>query len=372
MADYVVSADAGNGGTNVVLAKPGGGYKRYYEPSVRAIATGDSLGLGEGFEMQYSYVDWYGNRYITGDDVIRVTRRGLERHMGANRYGDEFHQFLVANAIANLGVRKGTVDLTLFAPPGLFASVKQVVQERFLDNEGLVEIQLKGDKKPRQWQYENVTVWPEGLGAAICFVVDEDGTMVDTDILQGETVILDIGAFTLDALKLVDGQFAPESLEHATWQHAGVNTHVREPLLRMLHKRHDDFGGLSVDDIDVVIRRGFIEGDFTIRVAGMETNLESAVMNLCERYADWIANNICDGVFSGFQGIKSVILVGGGASLIQDKLEQIYGVFKPTDAQKGGKILNPKRHPLTKKIHPVDMNAVGGLRFALMRQQEKA
>ena len=77
MPDYIVSADAGNGGTNVVMAKKNGGYKRFYEPSVRAIATGDSLGLGKDFEVQYEYVDWYGSRYVTGDDVIRVTRRGL-------------------------------------------------------------------------------------------------------------------------------------------------------------------------------------------------------------------------------------------------------------------------------------------------------
>lgn len=92
MVDYVISADAGNGGTNVVMAKAGGGYKNYYEPSVRAIATGQSLGLGQ-FVMDYEYVDWYGNRYVTGDDVVRVTRRGLERHMGAGATGKNFIGF---------------------------------------------------------------------------------------------------------------------------------------------------------------------------------------------------------------------------------------------------------------------------------------
>ena len=67
MTDYIVSADAGNGGTNAVMAKENGKYKRYYEPSVRAMATGDSLGLGLQFEMEYEYVDWYGSRYVTGD-----------------------------------------------------------------------------------------------------------------------------------------------------------------------------------------------------------------------------------------------------------------------------------------------------------------
>lgn len=372
MVDYIVSADAGNGGTNVVLAKKSGGYKRYYEPSVRAVATGESLGLGEQFELQYDYVDWYGNRYVTGDDVVRVTRRGLERHMGANRYGDEFHQFLVANALANLGIKRGSVDLTLFAPPGLFAQAKQEIEERFMEDEGLVQIQLKSDRKPREWHYESVTVWPEGLGAAICFMIDDKGTMIDTDLLAGETVILDIGAFTLDALRLQDGNFNPESLEHATWENAGVNTHVREPLLRMLQKKHEDFKVLTVDDIDHVIRRGFIGEDFSLSVAGMEVDLAPAVQSLSERYADWIANNICDGVFNGFRGVKAVILVGGGATMVADKLQDIYGIFNPKSTDRGGKVLNAKKHPMTKKVHPVDMNAVGGLRFAMMRQQQNS
>jgi len=370
MVDYIVSADAGNGGTNVVLAKKKGGYKRFYEPSVRAVATGDSLGLGKGFEVQYEYVDWYGNRYITGDDVIRVTRRGLERHMGANRYGDEFHQFLVANALARMGVKKGTVDLTLFAPPGLFASVRDEMIDRFMENDGVVRIQLKGDRKPREWQYSEVVVLPEGLGAVWCLVVDEKGEYVTSDLLAGEVVVLDIGAYTLDALKLTDGNFNPESLEHATWQNAGVNTHVREPLLRMLHKRDHDFGVLTVDDMDAVLRRGFMEDDFTLYVAGKEANLESVVENYSERYADWIANNIIDGVFNGFQGIKAAILVGGGAGMVADKIQELYGVYDPNKPNKSGKILNPKKHDLTKKIHPVDMNAVGGLRFALTRHKQ--
>lgn len=371
MADYTISADAGNGGTNVVIAK-GKGYKRYYDPSVRAVATGESLGLGAGFELQYSYVDWYGSRYVTGDDVLRITKRGLERHIGQNRYGDEFHQFLVANAIANLGVKKGTVDLTLFAPPGFFVEAKAEIKERFMENDGKVEIQLKGDRKPRQWQYETVTVWPEGLGAAVCFMVDDEGNMLDTDILAGEVVILDIGAFTLDALKLQDGSFVPESLEHATWQNAGVNTHIREPLLRILHKKDPDFTVLTVDDMDRILRSGFQNGDFVVKVAGKEVDLGGPVDAMCERYADWIANNICDGVFNGFIGVKAVILVGGGAVLVSEKLEEIYGQYDPKKPEKGGKLLNPKKFPTTKKVHPVDMNAVGGLRFSLMRQKQQA
>lgn len=357
MPDYIVSCDPGNGGNNAVLAKPNGGYKTFYEPSVRAAATGDSLGLGEEWELQYDYVDWYGHRYVTGDDVLRITRRNLERHLGIQRYGNEFHQFLVAVALAKLGVTKGAVDLTLFAPPGIYNEARALIQERFLENDGQVQIKLKGDKKPRQWRYESVTVWPEGIGAAACFVIDDNGEFIHSEVLSGETVILDLGAHTLDALKLTDGNFNPESLEHATWDNGGIHVHVREPILRALHKKHDDLTVLTVDDVDRVIRLGFVSDDFTLRAAGYEIDLKPLVEKYRERYAEWIANNICDGVFGGFRGIKSVILVGGGAVLVEDYMREWYD----------SKILDRKKHPTTKKIHPVDFNAVGGLRFALMR-----
>ncbi len=357
MSDNVISVDPGNGGTNAVLAKAGGGFKSVYFPSVRAAATGDSLGLGADLELQYEYADWYGHRYVVGDDVIRVTRRNLERHMGAARYGNEMYQFLVAVALAKLGIKEGTVDLTLFAPPGMYVDAKQTMLDRFTGDRREVEIKLKGDKKPRHWHYNHVQIWPEGIGAAACFIVDDEGNLTKNDVLSGDTVILDIGAHTLDALKMVDGNFNPEALETATWENGGLNVHIREPILRTVKKQGDDFANLSVDDIDVVIRRGLEEKDYTLKVAGVEVELQSLMEKHSVRFAEWIANNICDGVFGSFRGIKSVIVVGGEATLVEDHLKKWYGP----------KILDRKKYPSTKKIHPVDFNAVGGLRFALMR-----
>ncbi|HEX2623344.1 MAG TPA: ParM/StbA family protein, partial [Phototrophicaceae bacterium] len=312
MADYIASVDAGNGGTNAILAKPDGGYKAHYEPSVRAAATGATLGLDKDQEMQYDYVDWNGHRYVTGDDVVRVTRRNLERHMGGNRYGNEFHQFLVAVALAKLGVKEGKVDLTLFAPPGLFTTVKQTIIDRFMEEKGKVQIKLKSDKTARSWTYERVRVMPEGLGAVSCFLFDDQGELQDDSILAGEVVVMDSGAFTLDALKMQDGNFNPESLEHATWENGGVDVHIRQPILRVLKQKSEDFANTTVDDVDRVIRLGTVTGDYVLRAGGVEVNLKPLLDKHCERYAEWIANNILDGVFNGLRGIKSLILVGGG------------------------------------------------------------
>lgn len=363
-ADYLAVDDGGNGGNKLDLLEIATGKtKQTYEASVRAVATGDTLGMEDGMaEIKYQYIDWYGSRYVTGDDVIRVTRRGLERHMGANRYGEEFHRFLVASALAKAGVKEGAVDLTLFAPPGMYKEAREKILNGFQQNDGKVEIKLKNDKKPRQWRYSNVRVMPEGIGVAAAFMFNKSGEYVGGDIFAGENIILDPGAYTLDAIKLVDGSFNPESLEHATIENGGVNTHVREPLLRLIHKQSDDFKVVTIDDVDLVLRRGLIQGNWTLEIAGKELNLESAAKKLFVRYADWVANNVCDGVFNGFRGIKSVIIASGGQSMIGDQLAALYP----------GKILEQNKFAHVKGISPVFLNAVGGMRFALMQMKQKA
>lgn len=356
----IVSIDAGNGMTNAVLAQKNGKHKSIYFASVRAAATGDSLGLGNQFEMQYEYVDWNKHRYVFGDDVLRVSRKGIERHQGHNRYGNEFHQFLVAVALSQLKMKKAAIDLTLFAPPSLFTKTKQDIQERFAERDGIFEIQFKSDKKERHFQIENVTVYPEGIGAAACFLLDENGDVVDCDTLNGEVLILDSGMYTLDILHMSNGNFNPETLGHATWENEGIKSHILEPVLRQVKKAGTEFSLLTTDDIDCVLRQGITTGDYTLRVAGQAVDLEAAFDNAAHRYSDWISNNILDGHFDGLRGYKHIILVGGGTPLIQQYLENLYG----------NKVLDVSKHPATKNINPIEMNAVGGLRLARMRLKQ--
>ena len=179
-------------------------------------------------------------------------------------------------------------------------------------------------------------------------------------MLEGEVLVLDMGAYTLDALKMSNGNFNPEELEHATFENGGIMTHILEPILHTLKRMGDDFSLLSIEDAERVLRLGLISGDYTLTVAGQAVDVEPLVNKYRERYAGWIANNILDGVFAGLRGIKSVILVGGGALIVEDLMREWYG----------SKVLDRKKHPTTKKIFPVDFNAVGGLRLALNRTKQ--
>ena len=358
MSVQYLSVDAGNGGTNAVKANEKSTPHIYF-PSVRAAATGDSLGLGEQFELEYEYVDWGGHRYVFGDDVIRISRKAIERHQGKFRYGNEFHRFLVATAAAKLGIHQGDVDLTLFAPPGIYMEAKDRIEEQFSQQDGQVAIQLKDDKKLRTWRYSNLTIFPEGIGAAACFAIDADGHPIpNSKVLGGDTVILDMGMYTLDALKMQDGNFNPESLGTATWEGQGIKAHILDPLLRQARKQGDDFSLLTVDDIDAVVRQGLQTGDYTLHVAGKELNLKNLLDKYAERYAEWIANSILDGVFDGLRGIRSCILVGGGAVLTENYLYRWYA----------DKLLRFDASKITSDIEPVYANAVGGIRLAKMRE----
>jgi len=359
MTDFVASVDAGNGGVNVALASfaKSGSYKTYHETAIRAAAVGGTLDTANAKVAGYTVIQWNGHSYVSGDEYLKADRRTLERHMGSNRYGNEFHQFLVAASLAKMGVKEGLIDLTLFAPPGLHNDLKGHIKSRFMEHKGEVTIQLTGDKKPRTWRYENVTVLPEGIGATCCFNINDKGEPVATSAFEGEVVLLDLGAHTLDTLKFVNGDVNPEALQYATWESGGVHVHIREPILRAIRKHNDDFSILTVDDVDRVIRLGSVSDDYALRLAGYEIDLKPLLDKYRERYAEWIANNICDGVFNNLRGIKSLILVGGGAVFVEDHLRKWYG----------DKLLDRKQFETTRKVHPADMNAVGGLRFALMR-----
>ncbi|MBZ0294304.1 MAG: hypothetical protein K8L99_17200 [Anaerolineae bacterium] len=84
-------------------------------------------------------------------------------------------------------------------------------------------------------------------------------------------------------------------------------------------------------------------------MAGYKIDIQPLVEKYHERYAGWIANNIADGVFGGFHGIESVVLVGG-ALLVEDFTREWYG----------DKNLYRKKSPTARRIRPVDFNCVGG------------
>lgn len=192
------------------------------------------------------------------------------------------------------GIKRLNVGST--APPSFDDDDMPDLKKRFAEAGGKVAIKFK-HKKAISWQYSDLTIWPEGIGAAACFALDETGQPADTDSLSGETVILDLGMYTLDALQMSDGNFNPESLQHATWENDGIRANILEPILQLLKKQSADFqivttaNGLAQGGIDT------IDGNYVIQSEQAEVDIEPLFVKYSERYAERIANNIVDGVF---------------------------------------------------------------------------
>lgn len=351
----IAAVDCGNGNTAAMLA---GAKKSISFPSIRTRITSKSLGLGKGSELDITTADWHGDTYAVGDDALLVNRAGIDRHMGINRYGGEHHQFMTAYALARLGVKSGHVDLTLLCPPALYNDLKKPMQEAYTAKP--VQIALKGDKNPREWVYESVSVLPEGYAAALCFSLDANGqTSPLASHLEGDVLLLDTGSFTTNVFRLHNGQMNTADLTQSSIQNAGGHEHIRKPLLEWVQEAGGDLKAVTYDDIDRVLRLASVTGDYELQFGAAKINLQEIVDYLSEQYAYFIGNQL-DTRFNSLQEIKSLLIVGGNADYITPHLQARYG-----------KVIEYRRWPEFRGLHPSDLNAVGALRRALARLAAK-
>ncbi len=348
----IASVDCGNGNTSAILA---GSKKTISFPSIRARITSQTLDLGQGHELDFTSAVWHENTYAVGDDTLLVNRQGIDRHMGVNRYAGEHHQFLTAYALARLGVKSGSVDLTLLCPPAMYNDLKKPMIDAY-SKQG-VEITLKGDKKPREWSYNNVSVLPEGYAALGCFILDAHGSKSSlASKLAGDVVLLDTGAYTANVFRLHNGAFNPADLPQSSISNGGGNTHLRLPLLEWVHGAGGDLTAVTLDDIDRTLRLGSASNDYVLRFGSAEIDLSPMLVHLGKQYADWLANNALDTRYDGLKDISGLLVVGGNAAYIMPHLQNWYG-----------KVIDYTNWRELAGLHPADLNAAGGLRLAQAR-----
>jgi len=368
------SADTGNGMCNVFVRDNSGRIHGFQLPSIRASVTGDSLGLGKR-ELSFEWVETPEGRFVVGDDVMRISRRRVEMHQSLLRYGDGVHMFLtdvtIAKIMQKFHVKPEPIDLTVFCPPGVYARRKNKIKKEFLDHRAY--IQFKRDKNPRTWTYRSVTVWPEGLGAIACFVLNENGEQVPTNALSGRNLVIDLGVLTSDHFIIQDGQFNPEAFQTST--DGGIKSHVLLPVLRDLQRESSQFDHFNWCDIDEVLRRWLKRKSTCFpsksrnpcdkckqdcQLYGPQNTVKLGRMfeSRCNLYANWVANVIIDTGYEASRTCRSVIVVGGGAALIQKHLRQMYGDL----------IFDHSAVETLKGVRLMDMNAAGGLRMALANQ----
>lgn len=364
MARHLIGVDSGNGFGNAVAKNlKNGRVTTAAAASMRAIATGASLGASMADnEALIETVRWFGQLYAVGDDVLKYKLDGFERHLGRNRAGNDLQDMITAYLCVKCGVRSGDqVEIAVFSPPGLFADSYAALAQTF---KGERTIQI-GKSKPVTFSYDRAIVLPEGFASALCYLYNTDGTPVESDALEGNCAFIDSGYHTLDVGHLVDGLFNPNDLAFMTFEKGGVRKHILEPILLALRKRYAHATAIQPDEIDRVIRRGQVTGDYLVFVGpGAKRDdgyisIEPLVKSARRAYADWIANHVIDDRLDGLVGFNHVYCVGGGMYGVADHLADHYRT------QSGYSPFLSQDQIVARigrsRVAPENMNAVAGL-----------
>ena len=363
-----ISSDAGNGWA-ACYRLVNGKIKQHGIPHARARVTGARLNADLGGQNIAEYADFLGQRYGYGDQIWNLTDAPIDLHQNtARRYGGNMHLFLMLVNIASMNVKSGS-DLTLIvpAPPGLLNEVGPQIKKAILAGEsgqgdGVWRIQLRRDRTPREYRFIRVVTVPEGAGAFAAYRFDRTGELVpledksSADVLAGRVAVLDLGAGTGDTYSIFDGNLNPDAIAHATDDRAGVIHNVLKPILSEVLQAVPTATHLTTAHIDSYLRR-YVQTptpeSATIRVSGKSVNIEASILANCERYAEWVASNKLDPLWSA--GMDAIVEAGGGWLFIESWIREWY----PDRL-----LLSPNMFPHTKNIALFDLNGVGQLHFA--------
>jgi hypothetical protein len=368
LEDTFISTDAGNGWA-ACYRLVNGRIKQHGIPHARARVSGAKLNTDLGAQNIADYADFMGQRYGYGDGIWNLTDAPIDLHQNtARRYGGNMHIFLMLVNIARMNVKSGS-QLTVIvpAPPGLLNEVGKQIKKSILAGEsgkggGVWTIQLRTDKKPREYQFIRVITVPEGAGAFAAFRFDRDGDVVNltdkagNDALAGRVAVLDLGAGTGDTYTIFDGNMNPDAIAHATDDKAGVINNLLKPILADVMQAVPGATHLTTAHMDSYLRRYVASPSpeaATVRVSGKNINIEPSILANCERYAEWIAANKLDPLWA--TGTDAIIAAGGGWLYI---LSWVKGWYPDR------LILSPEMFSHTRNIALYDLNGVGQLHFA--------
>lgn len=343
----VISVDPGNGGTKAVTVN--GKLLYTYFPSVRKRHFSSGVSVRGVSTLRYTIVRWNDNEYIYGRDVAQVSPTGGDFYQGETRYGEDAHRFLVAAALMDLGIPNGDVELILYAPPNLLKDVKTKI-ERSMRN---IPLQIhKRFSTTKQWQaYEwnpvKVMVLPESVAALGSIVLNNDGQKVASHLVKGRTLFIDIGAYTVDMVEFLDGQFIPNPHYTMTYRNQGLFAHVIDPIVHEMQQNHE------LETITAAHIEASIYNDFQVMFGARPVSIYDAYERQMENYAEWLTGHISRNV-GDLRPYSRIFIIGGGVTS---------ALWEHLDARFPGKLVPLNEYPIGDNLGAVFLNAIGGARI---------
>lgn len=291
--------------------------------------TGDLSGV---HALPYYSLD--ANHYVVGADTYDLPQIGhIERGtQNLARYGSEHHQFFVAVAIHKAGISAGDILLGVTVPPVVFfdEDERERVKNSFLQHHQveMTYTNETGETEALSYTYQDVHILPEGLIAMRGMLLNPDGktnTQGAKAIKSGVVAIIDIGSYTTDTGYILNGKLDRSSFSKATKKGLGVRSYIIDPIVEGIAQTY----GVEVasEQVETAVIQ-YLQGDSG--VVALRNGHSVAIGDHIETQRAVLWQAITADVIEPLdpETLKGIILVGGGAYLIQDhardQLQRLY------------------------------------------------
>lgn len=246
-----------------------------------------------------------GRRWFYGRHAQKHSRNPLILFSRERTEQRDIMRVLLCAAIAELGI-DGRISLCTGLPVGWFADRD--------DLEGI----LKGrhdfvvDDRPTSVVVHQVVTVPQPFGSFFDQILDTEGRLVNRSIAGAKIGILDIGTFTCDLAVADCLEYIPKLSGSKTIAMSNVWRHVRDGI-------KDAYGiEYEMDQVDEIVRNGQC-----ITVEGQEKTVSALVDAAIDSLAQQVIAFARDR-WGHARDFKRIILTGGGAYYIADRIKDVY------------------------------------------------
>jgi hypothetical protein len=223
------------------------------------------------------------------------------RDTSRNRIGSEYQLVLLlaATARALAGMYKtpevsANVHWLLNIPPVYWSLANRLYE---FNGNYIVEF----DKQTFNINGEVKRVFPEGTGAAACYLLDSNGRFANPQFAKGRTGVIDAGYRTID-YTLFEG---PVMLENTAHSLTNSVSGIYSLMQQWAAEDYDETWG--EDEIERNIQRGYC----ILRDTKEQVDLSDWIDDLGLRLADLIENDILLKAWDDLGAVDRVVLAGG-------------------------------------------------------------
>lgn len=258
------------------------------------------------------YIRVNGTPYAFGEVA---EKRGAKKRSGAARYTKEYYGVSLAVMLSLVyDADNAGGDVQAFCS---YAPRDSDYEEHVIDA-ALGEYEIEVGKRRNYFNLEAATSFAEPVGGLMNVMLRQDGRGAQTDLLGGDTLVIDIGEFTTDFVSVDQDGVIDQVLN--TSERIGIRevTNNFEETLRNTYK---DVLKTSAEIPPHRIRKAIRTGIF--EAGGREYPCSEIAQNAAGNVLNQISNTY-QNVAGGPARWDSIVLTGGGSAMLYTRLLDDY------------------------------------------------